>query len=219
MTVIIALVTGVLLSLMIQTSRVYTRTSAHVEPQASLMLALKRMEREIRDGMFFVLNSTDSTVEIVLPLRETNGMNVITGTSLQEGNHVCFFLGKKVGGETAWSAVPDPLGDTIFRIEGAGFLQPLSSSYTNTQAKIIIEGVASTPMVPDPTDPTREIATTVFTYAPLDEEGFLMDETRLIRITLTVPLKEHTPSGIRTVNHTMQTSFSLRNLDIQRVEG
>lgn len=224
---IIALVSVVLFTIFIQTSRVYSRTSVHFEPQASQMLAMKIMKKEILEGMAVSIHSEWMAVEVIKPLQEVkSGVKVAdlwNGTTgkfgLQEGEHICFFIGKLGAGGTA---VPDATGNTIFMVKSTpGYsILPFGSSttFTKSQYRVIIDDIIKEE--PDPQNPSVMKPFKVFEYWPVDDNGTpqdssddtLTDQTALVKITLGYLMDEHTNSGVNKTVKKMQSQVCVRNL-------
>lgn len=215
-----AMVLTVVIAISLQGMRMYAATSTHIQPQEAQMIALQRLEREMREAMVIDLNSTANAVEIIRPAKDANGLNLFTDGLLVSGKRICFFLGNKVSQGGSWLAVPSATGDTLFRIESTATNFPLGAAYSSTQARVIIEGILSTPMIDDPDHEGQMIPTDLFTYAPIDDndtpdnpdDDLLLTNTSLVRITLTVPVAHHGPAGIVTEHHTLSTQFCIRNL-------
>jgi hypothetical protein len=203
----------------VQATRVYTSTSVHIDPQEQQMLAMKRIEVEMREAMFvnIVTASPSTWVELCLPRTDETGDNVVVmdangelGLERDPAKDVAFFLGTKEYPNPAdtdhWNAVPSATGHTIFR----ALSNTRTSSGVYPQATVIIDGVASTPMIPDPEHPGQEIAARLFEYWPSDPNDPTRPtrDTQLIVVTLTIPVQEKTGQF---VNHTLRTQYCLRN--------
>ena len=219
---IIAIVAIATTTIFLRVTGVYARTSAHTNPQSAEMLALKRIENDLREAMFVsIVTPTPATwVEISLPQVDSNGVPLIVkgtdgsiGLTRNPALDTSYFLGDLVyptfGDKSHWNAIPDPNGHTIFRA--------LSSTKTSAgifpNAMVIIDGVLSTPMVPDPQHPGREIPGRLFEYWPSDPNDPTRPsvDSQLVRVTLTIPVQSNTGSSVLIENHTVQTQFCLRN--------
>jgi Tfp pilus assembly protein PilE len=229
----IAIVSITIVSLFMQSARVYARTSSRVEPQASLMLAMHRMEKQIREAMFIRVGSSSTSVEIALPQKDTSGFirlkSIEIDTTLHkralvriEGKHLCFFLGRR-DPTNPGGAIPDAVnGNTIFLVTtgsdtAAGTdiidsLGALAPSYS--KAETIISGVLSIPTIVDPAYPGQQKPTTIFSYATNGMASSAFQDglnAQIVRITLTVPIQQ--TGVIGTQNHTLSTQFCLRNFE------
>lgn len=231
----IAVVTVAITQLSMQSMKIYTRTSEHINPEASLNLALKRMERPIREAMFIRLGSSSTAVEIVIPIKDNAGriqtastvINADTQTKAlvrREGKHLCYFLGRYSEGAPAL-AIPDAVnGNTIFMVTtgsdttvGTDIISStgtMASSYAH--AKEIITGITSTPSIVDPDHPGQALPTTVFAYATNGVDASASPNglnAQLLRVTLSMPIV-HGPSGGEAIrDHTVSTQFCLRNFE------
>lgn len=231
----IAVVTVAISQLSMQSMRIYSRTSEHINPEASLNLALKRMERTIREAMFIRLGSSSTAVEIIIPIKDNAGriqtastvINADTQTKAlvrREGKHVCYFLGRYSSGSPSL-AIPDPAnGNTLFMVTtgnnttmGTDIISStgvLASSYA--QAKEIITGITSAPTVVDPDHPGQALPTTIFAYATNSMDTSASPyglNAQLLRVTLSMPIV-HGPSGGEAIrDHTVSTQFCLRNFE------
>jgi type II secretory pathway pseudopilin PulG len=218
---IIAMVIIAVGTLFIEASRVYARTSEHIEPQWSEMLALKRMESDLRQGMHIDTgHSSGLAAEVVLPLKDADGYNALVQDAsgklaLQAGQVIRYFRGHRAPGYTVknWVAIPDTLvsdnGDCIFKIDANTAM--VGSGYPN--ATIVVSGLVANPPIPDPLNPGSTIPEPVFVFAPLNPDGTLNTSlTQLIKITMTFNVQETTPAGRVMKPHTLSTQFCLRNL-------
>lgn len=215
--VVIAIVFISISTLSIQASKVYARTNIHIEPQASQMLAMTRMQQEIREAIEVVNNdpltnqlSNEKQITIIIPQKDSYGLNITTNVNgalqIQEDT-TCYIRFRQevypVGSNTAHI-----LMEKIDR-----------NSNTVVGSTEIIHGLALTPMNPDPAHPGQNIAGKLFEYYPLNDNGTPNDPTddtigpgtRLVKITLSIPLNQNTPTGGVTVYHTLHTEFALRN--------
>ncbi|MHB9130066.1 MAG: PilW family protein [Armatimonadota bacterium] len=223
---VIAMVVTVVITLSLQASRVYARTSKHIEPQESQMLALQRIQRDIRESMSVTTVSNATWMVIHKPVKGSDGKFVLVrnpttgrlGLSL-DPNALVYFLGTRQYPDPVdhshWNAVPDTSGDTLFKAD----ITTQNSSGAFPDARVIIDGILPTPMIPDPKHPGKEIPTSLFVYWPIPDNGTPNDPTddptvynTMIKITLTKKLEISTPSGRRTENHTLTSQFALRNL-------
>ncbi|HEX2951905.1 MAG TPA: type II secretion system protein [Armatimonadota bacterium] len=222
----LSLVLVAIFSMTIQFSRMYNKSSNRIEPQASLMLALKQLERDLHAAMGVSTLSNGTWLQLEMPKRDaTTNLNVLTETTspqglltLQSDHYVSYFLGRRLFASELnhdeWTAVPDPNGDTIFRIESPQPISPQDSAAVTGFAKapVIAEHVLAVPVEQDLTQPTVENATTIFRYGPDDTGAPIDPNDRLVKVTFTVPIKVNDGHGWQTVNHTLQTQFNLRNL-------
>ncbi|MHB0939244.1 MAG: PulJ/GspJ family protein [Armatimonadota bacterium] len=222
---IIGLTFFVIINISIKASKLYARTNVHIEPQASAMLAFKRLEREIRQAM--VISTTTPTpstwIEITIPEKDDDGLNKLTVDAqgklvLIPGETISYFLGDKLTLQDAtrklWKAQPNTAGSTLFRSESS-YDKP--GNYFN-HCKIVIDGIVN-PNDPDVmSEPqlTRDaLENTLFVYTPYDDNGTPDDytddhplsTTNVINITLVVKTMQ---SG-RPVYHPLWTKFCLRN--------
>lgn len=219
---VVALVGMATIKLFIRATGVYTNTSAHYGPQSNEMLALKRMQFDLREAMFVsVVTPTPTTwVEVCLPKEDSSGVSyMIKGTKDMLGlvrdpaRDTSYFLGKleypNSSDKTHWNAVPDATGHTIFK----ALSSTKNSDGKFPNASIIIDGVLSTPMVPDPLHPGQEIAGRLFEYWPSDPTDPTRPsvDSQLVRVTITIPVTTKTARGSITTNHTVRTQFCLRN--------
>ena len=219
---IIAIVAIATTTIFLRVTGIYTRTSAHTGPQSAEILALKRMENDLRDAMFVsVVTPTPATwVEISLPQVDSYGVPLMVkgkdgtiGLTRNPALDTSYFLGDLVyptyGDKSHWNAIPDPNGHTIFRA--------LSSTKTSAgifpNGQVIIDGVLSTPMIPDSKHAGQEIPGRLFEYWPSDPNDPTRPsvDSQLVRVTISIPVQSNTGSGIRVENHTVQTQFCLRN--------
>ena len=221
---IIGLTSFVILNVWVKASKLYARTSVHIEPQATAMLAFKRTEREMRRAMQVSTSMSPSIwVIILMPEMDENGLNKIGidaqgRLTLLPGKKIHYFLGKKVqlvdGQRRIWAAKPDLAGTALFRAYDDDYN---SGSVTFSKAKVIIDNIVN------PTDPSLATASeldrdalgkTLFMYAPYDDNGTpddMTDDTpldaKLLGITLII---KATLQG-KPIYHPLQTQFCLRN--------
>ena len=223
---IIGLTGFIAVGIMINSAKLYARTNVHIEPQASVMLAFKRMEREIRQSMLISTTTpTPSTwVAVTMPQKGSDGLNQVTVDSngrlkLVPGTVVNYFLGTKVTLRNAalgtYLASPSGTGTSLFRAESTYN----SGSNTFDNAKLIIDAIVN-PNDPnldnDPALSRESLANTLFVYTPYYNNGtpddYLDDRplstTKLITITLVVKAMQ---SG-RNVYHPLWTQFTFQNL-------
>jgi hypothetical protein len=222
---IIALTFFVIVNISVKASKLYARTSVHIEPQASAMIAFKRMEREIRQAMVISTTtpSPSTWVEITLPKKDAQGLNELMVDAnnrllLIPGKRVNYFLGKKIALQDSvrniWNARPSNTGTTLFRTEGKRDI----TSNTFPGARVIIDNVinpSDTSLV-DEQQLTRDaLSNTLFVYSPYDDNGTPDDytddrpltTTNLIGITLIVKSMQNG----RPIYHPLWTRFCLRN--------
>ncbi|HEY3416919.1 MAG TPA: hypothetical protein VGM23_08555 [Armatimonadota bacterium] len=214
----IAIMLAAIIGLSINANRLYLRTSGHIEPQSSQMLALKRMERDLREGMFLLTTSSSTWVQVTLPALDNGGhyrivQNATTGRlGLTPGITVRYFLGTiqypNPNDKSHWIAVPNVTGNVLFRAD----VSTVNTAGNYPNARVIIDGILSVPIIPDLTNQTGGTATSIFAYWPANTDGSPTVNTKLIKITLTKPANEYTNTGKQTVNHTLWTQFCLRNL-------
>jgi hypothetical protein len=202
-------------------SRIYARYSPVIEPESSMLLALKRMQRNMREAILIDMSSTENCVEIGQPVKDARRLNVLTSDGLSIGTRVCYFLGRYDRENAPTTVIPllttdEALDDvdiryTLFAIEQAGDVTnlPLHASYPVSRVREIIDGILRRPR--DPGDAGGTSTTSVFSYAPLNAEGNMTDETRLVRIVLTCPVERMTSTGRETIPLTCWTQFCLRN--------
>ncbi|MHB9130069.1 MAG: PilW family protein [Armatimonadota bacterium] len=213
---IVAIVSGAILMIVLQSSRMFARTSAHIQPQESQMLALRKIEGEVREAMGITVGSDPMIIEILQPLKDPSPvlMNVIDGTTLQQGQRVCYFLGRKEGvsGNSWTTAVPDSVnGDTVFRIYGASPETPIipfstGTSFTSGQATVVIDGLLPRSKQ-DSTDPP------LFQYVPTNAKGEAVAGTNRLRVNFIILVPEQRPGGSTEVKHILSTEFCIRNLN------
>lgn len=222
---IIGLTFFVIINISVKASKLYARTNVHIEPQASAMIAFKRLEREIRQAM--VISTTTPTpstwIEVTLPEKDDDGLNKLAVDAqgrlvLIPGKTISYFLGDKLALQDAthkrWQGRPNTSGRALFRTE-----QDYNAS-TNSfdDCQIIIDGIVnpSDPGVQNEPQLTRDaLANTLFVYTPYDDNGTPDDynddspltTTNLISITLVVK----TLQNGRPVYHPLSTKFCLRN--------
>lgn len=202
-----------------QSTKIYMRKSGHTIPQEAQMLALKRMQRFMRQAMFVnIVTPTPSTwVELCLPRLNSSGMNVLVrgengqlGLQRDPNKDLCFFLGVREYPDPAntnvWNAIPNNTGHTIFRALSS--TRTADGKYPN--AEVMIDGVLSVPMVPDLSRPGQMKPGRIFEYWPTDPNDPTRPtrDTQLVVVSLTIPV---TVLGNRTEYHTLQTQFCLRN--------
>jgi len=222
---IIALSFFVIVNISIKASKLYARTSVHIEPQASAMIAFKRMEREIRQAMVISTTtpSPSTWVEITLPEKDAQGLNQLSVDAtgrliLMPGQTVSYFLGRKLwlqdATHTLWSARPSATGTTLFRAESSYNFWANSFSH----ARIVIDNIVNPNItsIENEQQLTRDaLANTLFVYTPYDDNGTPDDytddrpltTTNLIGITLIVK----TMQNGRPVYTPLWTKFCLRN--------
>lgn len=235
---VIALIITVVVSLTLQAHRIFARSSVHIEPQESQMLALQRMESEIRQGMLLnYVPSDPSFLEVILPekdqetqLNKIERVPPVTGPlGLVQGQHVTFFVGKKEylnpANSNQWVAVLDDRGDTLFRADDS--VLPVNGKYTNAEALLDFSLRTEGGKPPEDYDPSDIEPRKVFEYWPANDNGTPNDtsddlpsnDTKLIRITLSVPMVKTTARGREVVNHTLWTQFCLRNHETSQGGG
>ncbi|HEY3379324.1 MAG TPA: type II secretion system protein [Armatimonadota bacterium] len=229
----IGMVLTSVLTVSMQSSKIYSRMAVHEKAEAVLELALKRMEKVMREAMFIRVGSTSTAVEIALPLKDSGGKIIPSSIEVnptthakalvrQEGKHICFFLGR-YSTTNPTQAMPDGVnGNTIFMISsgtdattGTDIISAagtLSSSYTN--AKEIITGINSVPTVPDPAHPGQALNAFIFTYSTSGTTSAFQDglNSQILRVTLTMPIANG-PSGEPIHDQTLSTQFCLRNFE------
>jgi len=222
---IIGLTFFVIINISLKASKLYTRTNVHIEPQASAMIAFKRLEREVRQAM--VISTTTPTpstwIEITLPEKDDQGLNKLAVDAegklvLIPGKTISYFLGDKMTLQNAdyklWKARPNIAGTTLFRSE-TSYDKP--GNFFN-HCRIIIDGIVNPndPSVMNEPQLTRDaLANTLFVYTPYDDNGTPDDytddnpltTTNLISITLVVKAMQNG----RPVYHPLWTKFCLRN--------
>ncbi|MHB9025137.1 MAG: PulJ/GspJ family protein [Armatimonadota bacterium] len=213
----IAIMLAAIISLSVNANRLYLRTSGHIEPQASQMIALKRIERDLREGMFLLTTSSSTWVQVTLPALDDDGHHRIVQNSetgrlgLTPGVTVRYFLGTVQYTDSSkqhWLAIPSETGNILFRADAS----TVNGLGQYPDARVIIDSILSTPIIPNPVDPTQGTPTSIFTYWPANTDGSPTINTKLIKITLTKTAVEYLNTGKRTVNHTLWTQFCLRNL-------
>lgn len=223
---IIGLTSFVLINISIKASMLYAKTNAHVEPQASAMIAFKRMELEMRQSMSIstTLPTPSTWVELVMPQKDSNGLNQLTVDAqghLQQiaGQTVDYFLGTKAQctntAKNLWTAHPDESGTTLLR--STDTYNAGANSYTN--CRIIIDGIVN-PNSPNlsgiPEIARYSLKKTLFVYTPYNDHGNPTDydyysplsNTNLMNITLVV---QSTLQG-KPVYVPLETSFCFRNI-------
>lgn len=231
---LIAIVFIITIGLYLQAGQIFSRTSVRIEPQRSLMLAMKKMESEIREAMFIRIGSNSSMVELAMPLRDQNDMIAMSKIQLDsngtrstigrsEGKHICYFLGRPDIYDTTL-AVPDAIyGNTIYQIytgnnttTGSDIINSegqLAYSYRN--ASKIISGVRPHAIVTDP-GTGQEVIGPIFSYVGYNDTNWYTSKglnSQLVRISLTVPVTV-VAGKIKTVrNHTVASEFCLRNFE------
>lgn len=222
---IIGLTFFVIVNISIKASKLHARTNVHIEPQASAMIAFKRMEREIRQAMVISTTtpSPSTWIEVILPEKDEQGLNKLGVDAnnrlvLIPGKTVSYFLGDKLELQDAnrklWRARPSDSGTTLFRAETS--YNKLTNSFDN--CKSIIDNIVnpSDPSIASEPQLTRDaLANTLFVYTPYDDNGTPDDytddrpltTTNLIAITLVVKAMQNG----RPVYHPLWTRFCLRN--------
>ncbi len=223
-----AVLLGSVLAISLQATHIFATTGSHISPQNAQMLAMRRVAKELRQAM--LINTAPSTgvlAEVVLPKKDpVTGFNQITENpvthelGLTQGDTIRYFLGVQkfpnAGNHTTWYANPDSNGNALFRADNT---TPLTGSgYLN--ASVIIAGINSLPMVPDPTHPASLIPCPIFAFWPCNDNGTPNNptddtptvNTRLIRITTSINVTEKRVAGAFVVPHTLSTQFYLRNL-------
>lgn len=222
---IIGLVTGAVGALSIQASKLYARTSWHIEPQSSAMVAFKRLERELRDAMLVSTTtpSPSTWIEVVLPKKDQHGLNILKANAqgrltLLAGESVCYFLGKKVAQDGAnsllWTAQPDAQGTTLFRARSDDYDE---AGMQFAHSRVLIDDIVDPRTITEePSLQQMAVNRTLFVFIPYNDNGtpddptddFPRPDTQLIAVTLIV---KSTYQG-RTVYHPLSTQFCLRNL-------
>lgn len=224
--VIIGITGFMVIAIAIQNNRLYARTSVRIEPQASAMLAFKRMEREIRQAMLIstATPSPSTWIQIQLPKKDADGLNELGvdnqgRIALIPGDYVSYFLGKKLSQpdphKNKWVAQPSVAGTTLFRTKST--YNEVSDTFTDAQ--IVVDGIVNPADISlkDEPDITKEaLGNTLFVFTPYDDNGTPEDftddkpraDTNLITITVIVKAKLQG----RPVYHPLWTQFCLRNL-------
>jgi len=222
---IIGLTFFVIINISLKASKLYARTNVHIEPQASAMIAFKRMEREIRQAMVISTTtpSPSTWVEVILPEKDDQGLNKLAVDAhnrlvLIPGVTVSYFLGNKTEQQDAthklWKATPSNSGTALFRSESPYNIA--TNSFDN--CKVIIDGIVNPSDANLANEPqlTRDaLASTLFVFTPYDDNGTPDDytddrpltTTNLIGITLVVKAMQNG----RPVYHPLWTRFCLRN--------
>jgi len=211
----LSLVMLTIIMVLVQTGRIYRNTVGQSTPQVTQELALKRLKKEISQAVALNINVSSATqLQIAIPEKESDGYNqIVQGSTgkigLQTGHLVTYFLGVKQptpGNPTAWTAVPSDTGDTLFRVTD---LAPEQAN--NTNADIMIEGIAGTPKITDFAG--NEKTTSLFTYGPTDHAGVLVTDPNLVVITFSTPVTVNTPQGhYKQVYHASSTQIYMRNI-------
>jgi len=222
---IIGLTFFVIVNLSVKSSRLYARTSVHIEPQASAMIAFKRMEREIRQAMTISTTtpSPSTWVEVIIPQKDDLGLNQLSVDAtgrlmLIPGETVSYFLGRKLwlqnSQQQLWLARPSNTGTTLFRAESTYNIWTDTFSY----AEVIIDNIvnpSSYSLIDEPQLTRDALANTLFVYSPYDNNGTPDDytddrpltTTNLIGITLIV---KSVQNG-RNIYTPLWSRFCLRN--------
>lgn len=210
---VISVVMITLLLMIMQNNKLYMRTAVHLDPQASQMIALKRMERELREAMQ-VLNSPEPAtwIHIILPIKDQNGFNVLsydaatgelgltlntTDTTKPMNPNISYFLGNKVsavaGKTNTYVAEASTTGTCIFRATS----MPSVDSDIFPEAQLIAEGVLNPPLLPDPNNPGKIITGNMFDYFPYPpDQQTVTNLTHIIRVSVTTPIPVKESSGI-----------------------
>lgn len=229
MLLVIAIIGMVIFSIVavtMQAGKLHARTSVHLEPQASAMLALKRMQRELRDAMLISTTtpSPSTWIEFTVPAKDEHGLNRVQTDkhgflSLVPGKNLCYFLGTKIvadpQGRNRWTARPDRQGTTLFRAETS--YDERNDMFYNAQ--VLVDKVVN-PYTLSATEMAglklTALNRTLFVFVPYDDSGTPDDisddtpraDTQLITITLVV---EATLQG-KPLYHPLWTQFCMRNL-------
>jgi len=223
---IVGLTSFVIVNISIKANKLFARSSVRIEPQASTMLAFKRMEREIRQAMLISTTTPSSStwIDVQLPQKDDQGLNQLSvdedgRIQLTPGIFVHYFLGSKVQVRDAqkhlYLASPSETGTTLFRAESTYDVE--NNTFDN--ARDVIDDIVnpSDPAVlSDPEVNRAALASTLFSYTPYNDNGTPDDysddrpltNTNLITIALIV---KSTLQG-RPIYHPLQTKFCLRNL-------
>lgn len=223
---IIGLAFFVVVNISIKASELYARTSVHIEPQQSTMIAFKRMEREIRQAMSISTTtpSPSTWIEITLPQKDAQGLNELAvdsygRLSLIPGATVDYFLGDKISLQDAtnqlWVAQPDGTGATLFRTESAYD----ASTNTFSDCQVIIDHIVNpgdASLLNEPQLTQDALANTLFVYSPYNDNGtpdiytddLPLTTTNLIGITLIVKSMQNG----RPYYTPLWTKFCLRNI-------
>lgn len=206
MLVVISTVAVVLISIMtisLQFSRIYRHTNAMLVPQSDQLLALRKMERELREAYSLEPTSNATSLEINPPKKTTGTTRVIDAqqstdgslTPLPESYTIRYFLGTFVDGE----ARPNANGDTIFRVQSTD-TQDAAGNYPlpgSADKYIIVRNLA-------PLD-----GASLFSYEPGGAAP--TNKTRLVIVTLNTPVRE-SEGGNPFTYQRLTTQFALRNL-------
>ncbi|MHB9025541.1 MAG: PulJ/GspJ family protein [Armatimonadota bacterium] len=225
---VVSMLLGAIVMTSLQLDLMYRRTSVHTSPEDQMNLAFWILGTDFRHGIHLNTTASPTTwLQIVLPLKDANGFNVLAydeelqKITVQENpTPVNYFLGTYVSGDprtgcTASISLPGlddqiTTGNALFKATGS----PVNNQFTNAVELIGPEigqnpqedpnnnNLKIYPMVPDPNNPGQEIATNIFAIS---------SDQKLVTITLTVQVIEPSLSGKRTVNHTLSTQFALRN--------
>lgn len=221
-------------SIIMQGSKLYASTSVHIEPQASAMLGLKRMERELRDTMKIVTGTPSPTtwIELKLPEKDENGLNKVYFDSehrlaLVEGKSITYFLGTKgtkdTSGPYLYYATPSADGSTLFRAEG---------HYDNTattipKSRIIVDNIVNPTWLANMMNDTafrkahpeltrEDLKKCLFVFTPFNPNGTpddLTDDTPTIQTELiTISFIVKAMFQGKPIYHPLWTEFKLRNL-------
>jgi len=203
---VIIMITVAISSIILQAGKINAATSTRIGPQSALMLAMTRMEREVRVAMA-VQSSSPRHVQFVLPAKTEQGVNDLDeDEQLIPGLIVRYFQGSKSfpnpNNPSQWNAVPGTAGnpgDILFRAEVEDDT-PLDATVPNAQ--VLLDGLTPTPMVSDPDHPNQEMAANLFEYS--------VSNPRLITVNLTMPVIN--PASAPNQHLSLSTQFYLRNI-------
>lgn len=196
---IVTVMTGAVIGLISAGAHIYAKTFAHIGPSTDQTLAMTMMQRDLREATQLA-KSTATWITLIPPTKDSAKLNISTpnGTTgqlqLQQdtAHPIQYFLGAATGTPT-----PSTTGNTLYRAVGS----PVGGAFPG--ATVVINGISSTPSVPNPTNPSQQITTTIFAQG---------SDPRLLVVTFSVPVVETTRAKRTVVNHSIATQFYLRNV-------
>lgn len=236
-TAVIAFAFVTITSLYVRSTQVYWHAAGHIEPQTSQALALKRMEREIRQAyliegsqaranslvIYMPAKTEDDLVETVLFNDETED----AANNHTDDNLIGVVLGDKI----TYATVRETASEGGIDLDGNGSIDTFKlirkvrtpAGVVTTDPQPIITGI--TTRVAAEEDPDEYKRVYLFEFWPLDNMGTpnnLEDDevtngnnkARLAKVSLASPYIDKTPHGPVRKYHVLSTMFHLRNLSI-----
>lgn len=225
---VVTLVSASVMGLFLRSSEVYARSSGRVEPQTSQLLALKRMENEIRQAYTISLSEDDPAADILtLTMPEKNENGLIKAYSMNinaESTADDILIGVKPGDtityrtirETAAEGGINFVGDS--RIDTFKLVREVRSKDSDTFVR------DTEPLIRHITKREEDEATdgyqrvNLFQLASypsknIDDEtvDIVYSEAHLLKMTLINPYEAKTPRGKKILLHSVSTELLLRN--------